>query len=276
MLGFYRYGPMPLVIYHGVSAAVLLASSIFLPLGWMEAHDRPSLWGQFVVSGCLWWVLLMLVSTPLPFLVLGGVTSLEFLFTRAVDRGLWLRTERVASIIIGLGPLFLNLLLSPFGPVLAFEPAAPGSPAAAVQQRYLNAFPGSHLTPGNSSGQTEQLVIRNGTEVFAAWLVWFGLVCVFLVAGYFTLTFAAWQRSGWHHSKARLRPWLGALMVNGPAWLPIFLLLLCASLHFNFLEESFLLFASHPVLMTALLGALILTVQPWSERSIKRLEFEFS
>ena len=276
MLGFYRYGPLPLLIYLALAAAVLVVSSIFLPLGWMEAHGRQGFWGdQLVVVGSVWWCFLMIVSTPLPFLVLGGVTSLEFLFTRAVDRALWLRTERTAVIIIGLGPLLLNLLLSPLGPKLAFEPAASGTSAARVQQRYIEAFPGSHLTATEPSIRSEQLVIARGSEMFAGWLVWFGLVCLFLVGGYFALVFPAWQRAGWHHSRSRLRPWLGGLMVNGPAFVPIFLLVLCAALHLNFLEESFLLFARHPVVMVAALVGLIAIVQPLSERSIRQLEFEF-
>ena len=277
MLGFYRYGPLPLLIYLGVSAAVLLVSSVFWPMGWMEAHVRQNFWGgQLFLGCCIWWYFLMLVSTPLPFLVLGGATSLEFLFTRAIDRGLWLRTERTAVIIIGLGPVILNLVLSPLGPGLAFEPAASGSPAAMVQERYMQIFPASHLTKVDSAGNSEQLVISHGTEVFAAWLLWFGMLCIFLVAAYFSLAFTAWQRAGWHHSTSKRRPWLGAVMVNAPAYSPVPLLILCAALHVNLFEESFLLFASHPVLMAIALVALILVVQRLSERNIKKLEFEFS
>jgi hypothetical protein len=242
----------------------------------MEAHSRRGFWGgQLVVECGMWWYFLMLVSTPLPFQVLGGLTSLEFLFTRAVERALWLRAERTAVLIVGLGPLFLNLALSPIGPSLAFEPAEAGSPAAVAQAHYLHAFPGGYLTIADSSGRTEQLVIRHGSVVFAAWLVWFGLLCVFLVAAYFALVFLPWQRAGWHHSKSKLRPWLGAVMVNTPACLRILLLLACAALHINLLERSFLVFASHPVLMTAALLVLVSIVQPLSERNLNKLEFEF-
>jgi len=79
--------------------------------------------GALFVWGCMIWFFLMLVATPLPFQLLGGLVSLEFLFTRAVDRGLWLRTERAAVMIIVLGPLILNLLLSPLSPKLAFDRA---------------------------------------------------------------------------------------------------------------------------------------------------------
>jgi len=199
---------------------------------------------------------------------------LEFLLTRAVDRGLWVRAERAAVIIIGLGPLILNLALSPLGPKLAFERAAAGSAAVAVQERYSRVFPGSHFTTVDSPGQTEQLVIRHGTEVFAAWLVWVGMVCVFLVAAYFALVFPAWQRAARRHSRSKPWPWLGNAMANAPAYLPVFLVLLCAALRVNILEASFLLFACHPVLMTAALVALVSIAEPLSERNIKVLEFE--
>jgi hypothetical protein len=276
MLGFYRYGPLPLLIYLGITAAVVLVSAVFLPMEWMEAHARQKLWSdQVFVSCCASCYFLVLVSTPLPFLLLGGVTSLEFLFTRAIDRGLWLRAERAAIIIIGLGPLILNLALSPLGPQLAFEPAPSRSPAALAQERYTRIFPGSHLTQADSYGTPEQLVIPHGSEVLAAWLLWLGTLCIFLVAGYFSLAFTAWQRAGWHHSESRKRPWLGAIMVNAPVYSPI-LVLLCAGLRINPFEDSFLLFASHPVLMAIGLIALVLAVERLSERNIRKMEFEFS
>jgi hypothetical protein len=243
---------------------------------WMEANARQKFWSGSLLVGCgMSWYFLMLVSTPLPFLVLGGPTSLEFLFTRAIDRGLWLRTERVAVMIIGLSPLLLNLVLSPLGPELVFEPAASGSSAAVVQGRYMRIFPGSHLTTADSSARTEQLVIPHGNEVLAAWLLWFGMVCIFLVAAYFSWALSAWPRAGWHHTESRKRTWLGAMMVNAPAYSPIFVLIVCAAVRINPFEDSFLLFASHPVLMATALIALVLVVQPMSERNIRKLEFEF-
>lgn len=53
------------------------------------------------------------MASPVPFQGLGGFVSLECLFTRAIDRGLWLRTDRTAVMIIALGSLLLYLLLSP-------------------------------------------------------------------------------------------------------------------------------------------------------------------
>jgi hypothetical protein len=243
----------------------------------MEAHARQGFWGdQLFLQCCLWCCFLLLFSTPIPFQVLGGTMPSEFLFTRAIDRRLWLRTERAAVMIVGLGPLILNLALSPLGPKLAFEPAPLGSPAALVQARYMQVLPGSHLTTADASGRTEQLLIRHGTEMFAAWLLWFGLVCMFLMAAYFSIVFTAWQRAGWRHSQSKLRPWLGAVMANAPAWSPIAVLVLCAALHINPLEASFLLFAGHPVLMAVALMVLMVGVQRLSERNIKKLEFETS
>jgi hypothetical protein len=144
-----------------------------------------------------------------------------------------------------------------------------------VQERYLKSFPGSQIVAGDSSGHSEQLVIRHGTAMFAAWLVWLGTALIFLVAGYWSLVFTQWQRAGWHHRNSKWRPWLGAAVIHSPFYVPLGLLLGCAALRINPCEESFLFFASHPVAMVLALGALILIVQPWSERNITKLEFEF-
>lgn len=275
MLGCYRYGPLPILIYLIVCTTVFFFSLVNFPIAWIESHARPeNLAGENVMGFGLMWFLVMIIATPLPAQVLGGSTSLEFLFTRAIDRGLWLRTERVAIIIIALGPLILNLLLSPWGPQLAYEPLTASLPEAAGQQRYLQIFPGSHMVAGEGRKAAE-LVINHGNVMFAAWALWLGLVGVFLVAAYFSIVFRLWQRSGWHHSKSKLRPWLGRLIVELPPWSIIPLFLLCGVLHFNPFEESFLLFAAHPFWMIAPLVALIAIVQPLSERNIKKLEFEF-
>jgi len=186
----------------------------------------------------------------------------------------WLRTERIALIILAAGPLLINLALSPWAPRLAFDPADPGSATAENLARYTNAFPGSHLT-SLESGHEEQLIIRHGTELFAAWLVWSALAGIFFVAGYFTLVFSAWQRAGLHHSKSRWRSCLGGIMVNAPSFLVILVFAFCMASRVNIYEESFLLFARHPVPMVMALIALIGVVQAWSERNIRKLEFEF-
>jgi len=271
MLGFYRLGPLPVLLWLGFSTTCLVASSVFML---MEHQKQTDFVGALFVWCCMIWFFLMLVASPVPFQMLGGLVSLEFLFTRAIDRGLWLRTERTAVIIIALLPLLLNLLLSPLSPKLAFDRAESGSRTAAVQERYLSIFPGSQLV-AEADGDPEQLVIRHGTETFAAWLVWLGASITFLVAAYWSLVFTAWQRGGWHHSKSKWRPWLGFSMIQLPFYLPIVVLVICATVRFNPFEECFLLFARHPGLMVMALVGLILIVQPLSERNIRRLEYEF-
>ncbi len=273
MLGFHRFGPLPLLVWLGLSAAGLAASSVFLL---MERRTQPDFIGALFVWSCLIWLFLMLVASPVPFQVLGGFVSPEFLFTRAIDRGLWLRTERTAVMIIALGPLLLNLLLSPLSPKLAFERVDSDSPAAALQARYLETFPGSQVVAAAPSGQPEQLVIRHGTEMIAAWLVWAGATLMFLVAGYWSLVFTQWQRAGWHHSKSKWRPWLGFAMIQTPILAPPILLTVCGVLRVNPCEESFLFFARHPVALVLALIALILIVEPLSERNIRKLEFELT
>ena len=272
MLGFYRYGPLPLLVWLGVSTTCLVVSAVFIL---MQHQPQADFIGPLFIWCCFIWFFFMLVATPLPFQTLGGLVSLEFLFTRAIDRARWLRTERTAVMIFALGPLLLNLLLSPLSPRLAFDCAEAGTPAVALQERYLKIFPGSQVIAADADGQTEQLVIRHGTEMFAAWLLWAGTALAFLVAGYWTFVFTRWQRAGWHHSKSVWRPWLGFLMVQTPFYVPLIGLVACAAWRFNPCEELFLFFARHPVALTLGLIALILLVQPLSERNIRKLEFEF-
>jgi len=273
MLGLYRYGPLPLLLWFGVTAACLVVSSVFIL---MQHQTQPDFMGALFVWCCMIWFFLTLVATPLPFQMLGGLVSLEFLFTRAIDRRLWLRTERIAVIIIALGPLLLNFAFSPLSPKLSFDRAEAGTPGAVLQERYQQAFPGSRFVAAESSGPVEQLVVWHGTEMFAAWLVWAGTAIVFLVAGYWSLVFTQWQRAGWHHSSSKWKPWLGFVMVQSPFVAPLGLLVACAALRINPCEDGFLFFARHPFAMVLALIALILIVQPLSERNIKKLEFEFS
>jgi hypothetical protein len=274
MLGFYRYGPLALLGWLALSTTCLVLSGIFMLM--QQPSATPDFLCALFVWCCLLWFFLTLVATPLPFQMLGGLVSLEFLFTRALDRARWLRTERLAVIVIALGPLFLNLLLSPLSPRLMFDRAEPGTPAAAVLERYQAIFPGSQVVAADPSGSPEQIVIAHGTEMFAFWLLWIGAVILFLVAAYWSVVFRQWQRGGWHHSKSRWRPWLGMLMIHTPIGAPVFLVFLCAAWRFNPCEQCYLYFAQHPLACCLALVALILGVQWLTERNIRKLEFEFT
>ncbi len=275
MLGFNRFGPWPLLIYIAGCTATFFFSLPLFPVGWATAHARHGLWSDSDVIGFgVLWFMLAIISTPFAFQMLGGTMSLEFLFTRAIDRRMWLRTGRVAVIIIALTPFLLNLLLSPWAPELRFDFANGDASVKDVQNRYLEAFPGSEFFTGAGLNDGA-LIVKHGTVMFAAWTIWIGLAGIFLVAAYFTLVFDNWQRRGWHHSKSRLRPILGFIIVNAPAYSIIPLFILCGVLHLNLFEESFLLFALHPIWMVAALVALIAIVQPITERGIQKLEFEF-
>lgn len=277
MLGCYRFGPWPLLIYLCACTAVLLVSAPVWPASWLEAHGDAAHGSGLMVGNCVaWGFFLAMVATPAPFQALGGVMSLEFLFTRPIDRARWLRTERLAVIIIGAGPLILNLLLSPLGPKITFEEVPPGSPATALVDHYQQLFPGSEWVPGHTAGGAQELVVRHGTEMFALWLLWMGVVIIFLVAAYYSWVFTAWQRAGWHHSKSRLRPWLGAAMIHGPLLGPLVLLVILGPMRINVFESSFLFFTAHPAAMVLALVALIAGVQWMSERNIRKLEFEFA
>jgi hypothetical protein len=271
MLGWNRFGPIPLLAWLVAYGFVVTVVAKALPNEWMLASHSPSAFGSVQVSsGAGLWMFMLLVSTPLPFVVLGGANSLEFLFTRAVDRRVWLRVERVAVLVIAILPLVVNLAVSPWRGKLTVEAGSPE-----VQAHYLSIFPGSHAAAAES-GAEQGLVIEHGTETVAAWLLWAGLMVVFLVAGYFSAVFCWWQRWSWHHSKSKWRPWLGTLMVSAPGNFVIVLFLFTLISGANIYEECFFLFAGHPVLSVVALVVLIRVVQPWTERNIGRLEFEFA
>lgn len=269
MLGFYRYGPLPILIYLVLTTIVLVLSLQFMPMQWMDASNHNSAVGALFMTCCILWYFLMTVSTPVPFVMLSGPISLEFLFTRAIDRVFWLRCERLAVMIFGIGPLLLNLLFSPLGPEITFNPARPTSPVFQLHQRDVEIFPSS---PSALEGQWGCLVPK---ELFAGWVLWSGILCTFLAAAYFSIAFTIWQRTGWHHSKSRWRPVLGSIMVNAPAFSVVVLFVICSMLRINIFAESFFFFTDHRFGLSALLIPLVVLIQWFSERNLRALEFEF-
>ncbi len=253
---------------------ILFFSGNLIPLEWMDWSQEKVLLGAEFPALILFFLFLIIGASPLPILLLGGPTSLEFLFTRAIDRRKWLRAEHAVILILIVGPLLVNLMVSLWRPDLSVEPGPAGSGLALRQAQYLKIFSGSHLSP-KMPGEPQLLIIRHGAEMFAAWLVWFGTLTIFLAAGYFTVVFRAWQRGGWHHSKSPHRNWLGALMLQLPTWGPLLVVTALALLRINIFEVSFLLFARDPWMLTAGLIALIFFAETLGERNIQKLEFEF-
>lgn len=244
MLGLFRFGPIPLLVWF-LSYGTVLYLSTSAPTIFSDSGLR-SFSGELFGPTIGMFLLLMLISTPLAFQILDGGTSLEFLFTRAIDRGLWLRAQRIAMVVIVAVPPMINLLLCPWRTRIFDQP----------------------------DGMTYFLIRGMGWQF--AWLVWTSLMLIFLAAGYFSIVFTAWQNSGWHHTRSKWRPWLGGLMVNGPALSVVPLILISAALKVNPYVGSYNLFRGHPMACALLLLVLIAWVEPMTERNIKKLEFEFT
>ena len=69
----------------GVSTVCLVVSSVFLL---MQHQTQPDFMGALFIWCCMISLFLLLVATPIPFQMLGGLLSMEFLFTRAIDRAI--------------------------------------------------------------------------------------------------------------------------------------------------------------------------------------------
>jgi hypothetical protein len=275
MLGFYRFGFLPLFLYELAVGIILCSGAIFSPgpVQWIysypESQSGPV---QLMLCGFLW-SYLCFVSTAAPLQLLGGVTSIEFILTRAVNRVVWLRAERVFMLILVAAPLAVNLAVSPWEPEMVLEPSEPGIIAPEAQARYAGTFPSSQLTT-NKSTHGERLTVPRGTEMFAAWMLWAALSAIFLVAGYFTIIFSVWQRSKLYYSKSKWRDFLAGAIIFAPSFLVVPVFLSWVAWGVNWFEWSFLFFARHTAWSVAALLLLIVLVQPLSERNIQKLEFE--
>jgi len=122
MLGLYRFGPLRLLFWLFFLGFALFFGAVFSPESWEETSDFAAMQ---MLSAATLWSFLMVISTPLPFQLLGGELSLEFLFTRAVDRAIWLRTTRVAMMLLLVAPLLINLAVSSWEPPCRSPPLTP-------------------------------------------------------------------------------------------------------------------------------------------------------
>ena len=119
-------------------------------------------------------------QSPAPGLPLRHFLGLEFLFTRALDRAALCRARTAAFFIFALGPFFLSLAIASFTPAIHINlNATPPALAAARQERYLNAFPGSQPVVVNGRTLPGQFDIPHGAVTYTAWLgseSWLSLV----------------------------------------------------------------------------------------------------
>jgi len=187
---------------------------------------------------------LMMLSTATMLELAVGMPAgalIEFLFTRALDRGIYLRAERVAQFIVLIGPLALNLAISPFAPEMDFG--------------------------------SEQLRLRHEPELFAGWLAWAGMLCIYLVAGYHVLVAKPLKKLAIRHTETKRGLWLILVIAYAPVATVLPVIGILAAVRINFYGGCFQFFVRH--LFISLLGllALIAIIQPLSERGIRRLEF---
>jgi len=278
-LGFYSFGPLFLLAWLGLSTALLFCAQSFSPLLWMEDHAHQNLFGDGqLLFAVILWVWLFLACSPTLFELINGMPALraiEFLFTRGIDRKYFCRAQVVAGVLIVQGPLILNLVLSPLKDELIFGPGVSTTPAAvAAQRRYEAVFPGSIHTHAKDAERSELLIVRHGTVAFAAWLIWAETLGAALVAGYHALVVRKLQRAGLHYTQDTRRRWLAGGIVLAPIFLGTALVVACGLNRFDVYEESFLLFARHPLFLMALaLGVRYAVVLPVMERRMNQYEY---
>jgi hypothetical protein len=248
LLGFRRFGPVPLLLWFGLSTAVLYAVTIFSPALWAalqaQGQTRQDFFGAQFTAACALYMFMTMLSTPTMLQLAAGMPAgalIEFLFTRALDRGNFLRAERVAQFIVLVGPLVLNLAVSPFAPVLDFD--------------------------------SDQPRLRHEPELFAGWLALAGTLCIYLVAGYHVLVAKRLKKLAIRHAETKRGLWLVLVVAYAPVVMVLPVIAVFAAMRVNIYGECFQFFVRHMVISLLGLLALVAIVQPMSERRIMKLEF---
>jgi hypothetical protein len=196
--------------------------------------------------------------------VLENLGAFEFLFTRAVDRGMLFRARATAFFIFALAPLFLNVAVSGLAPDIIASVSASPAEYNLKLHRYLKAFPASQVLGAGHYGA--QLVISHGAVAYSAWLTWNGMLAFLLFQGYSTLI------------ARRVKPnrWWTALYAGPPILLLLLAVILATrsspSSNVNICESSFLFFSTHPLTMLIALAAGAFLIQTWCERRFSKLE----
>ncbi len=182
----------------------------------------------------------------------------EFLFTRAADRRTLFRARAVTFYLIAAAPLLCNVVISPFFPDLV------ASPDLAMEWKYRLAFPG--FNPGITS--PHQVGLPHGAILFTAWLA--------LLATFVFITLQSY--AVWIARRVKGNSWWTLIFPAAPllAVTLVFILVQKRMIHlpFNFFEDSFLFFATHPFTLTLALAGLIFVLQKWCEQQFSRLEID--
>jgi hypothetical protein len=261
-------GAVPLMVLFGDNDSRGNIASVF------DAGSLPILAFPFLSSLTLW-ITYATVPAFCDILSPAGVIpgalqnlgAFEFLFTRAVDRGMLFRARATAFFIVALTPLFLNVAVSPFAPDITFSPAT-STPAELIrrQGQYLRAFPASHRGTSHAMIVPGQVVIPHGAVAYTAWLAWNGTLAFLLLQGY----------GSWIARRVKPNRWWTASFPGAPIFFLLLTLILVAKgsrrTHINIYENSFLFFSTHPLAMVIALAAVAAGIQCWCERRFSKLE----
>jgi hypothetical protein len=221
LLGIARFGPIPLFLWFGLMTSVLYAVSIFSSEVWLRLGPQGNTWQDFIgaqiaADGALY-IFLLVFSTPIMLEFTSGMPAgalIEFFFTRAMDRSIFVRNERVAQLVILIGPLLLNLAISPFAPEFDFG--------------------------------SEGIHLAHEPVRFAAWLVWAGVLCIYLVVAYQVFSARRIQKLAVDRVAAKRGVWMVFVAAYAPALVICAGVAICASMRINLYGGCFWLYERHP------------------------------
>jgi hypothetical protein len=247
-LGIRRFGVFPLLVWLGLATGVLHFISIFNSALWQglqaEGHTKQDFFGIQIAAGCAVYMFLLVLLTPILLEFVTGMPAgqlIEFFFTRALDRRIFLRAERMAQLVILIGPLLLNQALAPLIQKLDFG--------------------------------SEGIPIGPEPIVFAAWMTWAGILCIYLVAAYHLFAVKRIQKLAIQHNTRTQCHWRVLLAVYAPLLFTTGVIAIFVAMRINIYEQCFLWFARHLLLSEVGLVALVCVVQPLSGRNIQKLQF---
>ncbi|HEY3913893.1 MAG TPA: hypothetical protein VGN61_05340 [Verrucomicrobiae bacterium] len=246
LLGIRRFGPIPLLLWLGASTVVycainVMSSGLLLDLGAQGRTSTDFLGSQIGIGGAFYLFLMVLLTSILLEFMCGmpGPPLIEFFFTRAMDRGLFLRAQRMAHFVVLIGPMLLNLAISPFVRELDFG--------------------------------SEGIHLRHEPVMFAAWMTWAGILCLGLVAAYHFLIMRRLQKLA--NSGTKLKLVVVYLAIYGPLLAVPGMIAFCTISRINIYEQCFWMFANHLWLSWAGVLVLACVVEPLSERGLRKLEY---
>ena len=246
--GIRRFGTIPLLIWIALTTTVAYMMTLYNSDMFMLQEPngaRQDFWAVQIAYGFALYGFLMVVASPMAMEFFAGMpaaAALEFLFTRAVDRVIFLRAERVAFLIILIGPLLLNLALSP-------------------------------LAERMNAGALRGTIPAHEPERYAGWLIWLALLVMYLSFGYFLLVIKWLQGLVYRYRETKRGRWLIACVAWAPHLSLFAAIIVLGCLRIDVYGASFNVFASHPALCTIGLLALVGLVQLKSERNLRKMDF---